>query len=112
VIDSVLAVYPNSRFVKWSLARLHEKQERYVEAAEVYAELAEAYDTIAPARRSAALTYSRQAYLYEKAGNHGRSREVCARLLRRYGSSQDPYVKEIVRDVARLKERLDRNDKS
>jgi tetratricopeptide (TPR) repeat protein len=80
-LDRLCSLYPQSRFLLWSKAKLYDSIKLPLKTAEIYSQLAASYETIPSANRNYRQTLFFSAQQYLKAGNNQKAEESCRRLV-------------------------------
>lgn len=80
-LKQLSSLYPHSRFLMWSKAKLYEAQKLYANSADAYSQLANDYETIPSAARNYHQTRFFEAQRYFWAGNNDKAEAACNKLL-------------------------------
>jgi tetratricopeptide (TPR) repeat protein len=103
IIYALRREMPRSRFVLWAEAKYYDDRKMYSRAAIVYGRLADSYEKEAYGSYNSAVTRSRQAHAYSRAGDTALAVSACGRVIERGGGGR---AGGLVRDAEKLLERL------
>ncbi len=106
VIDSTWKLFPRSRFIRWSRARLFEARGEWGKATAEYRFLLEQYRAIPEASRNAAATQSRLANALFQAGDRAGALTVCDSLIGTYSGHDAPHFEELVKETRKLRNEI------
>jgi hypothetical protein len=102
ITADLLRSFPNSRLVRWTCAKRAEAARSWTDAADSYAMLADAYDSLPCARRNSLVTRNKAAHMYFCAGDFGRARIACNKILGRACARGDAFCRQINEDAGKL----------
>lgn len=109
LLDSVTSIFPQSRFLRWSRARLLEARQEWSRAAAQYDLLWQEYREIPSAVRNAVTTRNKFAHALHESGDSKRALEICTEIVAMYQSSDDEHISDMVKDTRALMERIKRD---
>ncbi len=108
LLDTLLARYPDSRFVRWSEVKYYQEREERRKAAQAYATLADSYAQERYGEYNAAFCRLQSAELLYEGDDTQGAVAACRALLDCHAASAEPRVVDICNDARDLLERTQR----